>query len=208
MSTTFSKPDTSVVKCICMLTHERRTTPSYELRKAVRKTERRHIVDAYLKTLGINSPTGASGDDILEQMRLDLTGMGFSFEQEPVNLDIEQLDTIIKTRNHYLLDKSRKELMTPDGIKVHLTPKQCSVLYELMTRLGRVVPHQRLLIRAWGRRYLGNITSTERSKVAVVIWSLRNKLGDTIVKDELGRDNGQLIKNCFDEGYCFTDKVL
>jgi len=67
-----------------------------------------------------------------------------------------------------------------DGVEVHLTPKEWTLLSELAKHPGRVLTHDYLLRTAWGPAHVGQ---TEYLRVA--IRALRQKLEDTPSQPQL-----------------------
>ena len=67
-----------------------------------------------------------------------------------------------------------------DGVEVHLTPKEWTLLSELAKHPGRVLTHDYLLRTAWGAAHVGQ---TEYLRVA--IRALRQKLEDTPSQPQL-----------------------
>jgi two-component system KDP operon response regulator KdpE len=62
-------------------------------------------------------------------------------------------------------------MVTVDGQQVRLTPTEYSLLFHLSRNAGRVLPHQTLLAKVWGREYTDEI-----DYLKVYIRRLRQKL--------------------------------
>jgi two-component system, OmpR family, KDP operon response regulator KdpE len=66
-----------------------------------------------------------------------------------------------------------KRLVTLDGDQVRLTPTEYGLLEALVTNPGKLLTHQWLLRKVWGRGY-----GTETTYLRTYVRSLRKKLGD------------------------------
>jgi two-component system KDP operon response regulator KdpE len=76
--------------------------------------------------------------------------------------------------------------VTVDGTVVRLTPTEYSLLYHLSRNAGRVLPHQTLLAKVWGREY-----TDEVDYLKVYIRRLRQKLeGDPQTIGEIVSERG------------------
>ncbi|MEX0682848.1 MAG: response regulator transcription factor [Dehalococcoidia bacterium] len=76
--------------------------------------------------------------------------------------------------------------VTVNGAIVRLTPTEYSLLYHLSRNAGRVLPHQTLLAKVWGREYTDEI-----DYLKVYIRRLRQKLeGDPQVIGEIVSERG------------------
>jgi two-component system KDP operon response regulator KdpE len=76
--------------------------------------------------------------------------------------------------------------VTVDGKVVRLTPTEYSLLYHLSRNAGRVLPHQTLLAKVWGREY-----TDEVDYLKVYIRRLRQKLeGDPQTIGEIVSERG------------------
>lgn len=64
-----------------------------------------------------------------------------------------------------------KHLVTVDGHEVDLTPIEFNLLYELMSKAGRLLTHRDLLQRVWGSEY-----ESENEYVRVYVGRLRRKI--------------------------------
>ena len=64
-------------------------------------------------------------------------------------------------------------LMTKDGVRVTLTPKEFKILYELASNPGAALSREQLVEAAWGREFVG-----ETSSITVFIKRLREKVED------------------------------
>lgn len=64
--------------------------------------------------------------------------------------------------------------VTVAGRPVKLTATEYKLLYELSVHAGRVLTHDHLLQRVWGRNY-----SEDRRLIRTVVKSIRRKLGDS-----------------------------
>jgi two-component system KDP operon response regulator KdpE len=70
------------------------------------------------------------------------------------------------------VDLSRRSV-TLDGARVHLTPTEYGLLEAFVANPGKLLTHQWLLRRVWGRGY-----GTETSYLRTYVKALRRKLGD------------------------------
>ena len=59
------------------------------------------------------------------------------------------------------------------GVRIELTPTEYKLLYHLLRNSGRILTHETLLSRIWGREY-----TNELDYLRVYIRRLRDKLGD------------------------------
>lgn len=59
------------------------------------------------------------------------------------------------------------------GARLELTPTEYKLLYHLVRNAGRVLPHNTLLARVWGREYVDEV-----DYLRVYVRRLRDKLGD------------------------------
>ena len=59
------------------------------------------------------------------------------------------------------------------GVRIELTPTEYKLLYHLLRNSGRILTHETLLSRIWGREY-----TTELDYLRVYVRRLRDKLGD------------------------------
>ncbi|MCH7484990.1 MAG: response regulator transcription factor [Chloroflexi bacterium] len=76
--------------------------------------------------------------------------------------------------------------VTVEGTVVRLTPTEYSLLYHLSRNAGRVLPHQTLLAKVWGREY-----TDEVDYLKVYIRRLRQKLeGDPETIGEIVSERG------------------
>ena len=76
--------------------------------------------------------------------------------------------------------------VTVDGKVVSLTPTEYSLLYHLSRNAGRVLPHQTLLAKVWGREY-----TDEVDYLKVYVRRLRQKLeGDPETIGEIVSERG------------------
>ena len=66
-----------------------------------------------------------------------------------------------------------RRLVTQGGIAVHLTPTEYGLLEALVANPGKLLTHQWLLQRVWGRGY-----GSESHYLRVYVRALRRKLGD------------------------------
>lgn len=67
-----------------------------------------------------------------------------------------------------------RKLVTLDGQSIHLTPTEHRLLEAMATNPGRLLTHQWLLQKVWGRGY-----GTESNYLRLYVRQLRQKLGDT-----------------------------
>lgn len=70
--------------------------------------------------------------------------------------------------------------MTRHGQPINLAPLEYSLLYHLTSNEGRVMPHETLLAKVWGREYMEEV-----DYLKVYIRRLRNKLNDDPQNPEL-----------------------
>jgi two-component system KDP operon response regulator KdpE len=103
--------------------------------------------------------------------------------------DSEAPSTII-TIDGVSIDLASQQVMR-DGVPVHLTPTEFSLLRELVTNRGKLLSHAHLLRRVWGPSY-----QTETEYVRVYVGRLRAKLEDP--------DGPQLILTSPRAGYRFV----
>ena len=76
--------------------------------------------------------------------------------------------------------------VTVEGKVVRLTPTEYSLLYHLSRNAGRVLPHQTLLAKVWGREY-----TNEVDYLKVYVRRLRQKLeGDPATIGEIVSERG------------------
>lgn len=92
------------------------------------------------------------------------SGMQGTYHNESAGLEID-LDSRTVTRN---------------GEAISLAPLEYSLLFHLISNEGRVMPHETLLAKVWGREYLEEV-----DYLKVYIRRLRTKLGDSPQNPEL-----------------------
>jgi DNA-binding response OmpR family regulator len=71
-------------------------------------------------------------------------------------------------------------VVTRRGQQINLAPLEYSLLYHLISNEGRVIPHQTLLAKVWGREYVDEV-----DYLKVYIRRLRTKLNDDPQNPEL-----------------------
>jgi DNA-binding response OmpR family regulator len=87
-----------------------------------------------------------------------------AYHNEAAELDID-LDSRVVTRH---------------GRQINLAPLEYSLLFHLISNEGRVIPHQTLLAKVWGREYVDEV-----DYLKVYIRRLRTKLNDDPQNPEL-----------------------
>ena len=70
--------------------------------------------------------------------------------------------------------------VTRHGRSINLAPLEYSLLFHLISNEGRVMPHETLLAKVWGREYLEEV-----DYLKVYVRRLRTKLGDNPQNPEL-----------------------
>lgn len=85
--------------------------------------------------------------------------------------------------------------VTRHGKAINLAPLEYSLLFQLVTNEGRVIPHDTLLTKVWGREY-----TQEIDYLKVYVRRLRTKLGDD-------PQNPQLIHTERGIGYMFQVRI-
>lgn len=86
-------------------------------------------------------------------------------------------------------------LMTKDGVRVTLTPKEFKILYELASNPGAALSREQLVEAAWGREFVG-----ETSSITVFIKRLREKVEDD-------PSDPQIIQTVWGVGYRFEPQA-
>jgi two-component system, OmpR family, KDP operon response regulator KdpE len=118
--------------------------------------------------------------ELIARIRATVRRVGVNAENEPIEIGIIRLEPA-------------KRSVTKRGHPVRLTPKEFDMLHYLMSRVGQVVTHQKLLTAVWGEN-----RAEEIEYLRTYVRQLRMKIEDD-------RSNPRYLLTEAYIGYCFAD---
>lgn len=123
--------------------------------------------------------------ELIARIRATVRRVGVNAENEPIENETIEIGIIRM--------EPAKRSVTKRGHPVHLTPKEFDILHYLMSRVGQVVTHQKLLTAVWGEN-----RAEEIEYLRTYVRQLRMKIEDD-------RSNPRYLLTEAHIGYRFAD---